>query len=126
MTDLTVYTKAGAAFFDGRDPYTVANHRGWHYLYPPLLAIVVAPLAKLDSQWQVVIWYFLNLAITAGCCYEAWRLLKIFCNATPHPRPARLSSPQALSRKGRGENGGQALSCKNGTEENAPTSLRLE
>ena len=76
MTDLTVYTEAGAAFFDGRDPYSVANPRGWHYLYPPLLAIVLAPLAKLDSQWQVVIWYFFSLAVAWGCCYESLRLLR--------------------------------------------------
>ena len=77
MTDLTVYTEAGAAFFDGRDPYSVANPRGWHYLYPPLLAIVLAPLAKLDSQWQVVIWYFFSIAVAWGCCYESLRLLRV-------------------------------------------------
>ena len=77
MTDLTVYTEAGAAFFDGRDPYAVSNPRGWHYLYPPLLAIALAPLSKLDSQWQVVIWYFFNLAVAWGCCYESLRLLRM-------------------------------------------------
>ncbi len=77
MTDLTVYTEAGAAFFDGRDPYAVSNPRGWHYLYPPLLAITLAPLSSLDSQWQVVIWYFFNLAVAWGCCYESLRLLRL-------------------------------------------------
>ena len=28
-TDLTVFTEAGAAFFDGRPPYEVSNPRGW-------------------------------------------------------------------------------------------------
>ena len=46
-TDFTVYTEAGAAFFDGRDPYDVTNPRGWGYLYPPLFAILVAPLHAL-------------------------------------------------------------------------------
>jgi hypothetical protein len=32
--DFTVYTEAGAAFFDGRDPYEVTNPRHWYYLYP--------------------------------------------------------------------------------------------
>jgi hypothetical protein len=77
MTDLTVYTEAGAAFFDGRDPYAVSNPRGWHYLYPPLVAITLAPLSKLDSQWQVVIWYFFNLAVAWGCCYESLRMLRL-------------------------------------------------
>lgn len=77
MTDLTVYTVAGAAFFDGRDPYTVTNPRGWHYLYPPLLAIALAPLSMLDSQWQVVIWYFFSVAVAGGCCYESLRILRL-------------------------------------------------
>ena len=45
-TDLTVYTEAGAAFFDGRPPYEVSNPRGWTYLYPPLLAMLLAPLHR--------------------------------------------------------------------------------
>ncbi len=48
-TDFTVYTEAGAAFFDGRDPYTVTNPRGWRYLYPPLFAILVAPAYIMSS-----------------------------------------------------------------------------
>jgi hypothetical protein len=77
-TDLTVYTEAGAAFFDGRDPYDVSNPRGWRYLYPPLFAIMMSPLAALDSQWQAVIWYFVSLAFAWGAWREAlhiWRRL---------------------------------------------------
>src|SRR5688572_25029981 len=55
-TDFTVYTIAGEAMFDGRDPYEVSNPRGWHYLYPPLFAIVVAPLAKLPPTEQALVW----------------------------------------------------------------------
>src|SRR5262249_6125599 len=54
-SDFTVYTAAGAAMLRGSDPYTVTNPRGWHYLYPPLFAILVGPLAAIDSQWQGVI-----------------------------------------------------------------------
>src|SRR5262249_27080204 len=53
-TDFTVYTGAGAAFFDGRDPYQVTSPRGWYYLYPPLFALLVSPLAVLDFKSQVV------------------------------------------------------------------------
>ncbi len=73
-TDFTVYTEAGAAFFDGRDPYAVTNPRGWGYLYPPLLAILVAPLHVLDPQLQVLTWFFLNLFVGWGCCRESIRL----------------------------------------------------
>ena len=57
-TDLTVFTEAGAAFFDERDPYEVTNPRGWMYLYPPLFAILMAPLHFLPPQWQGVVWYW--------------------------------------------------------------------
>src|SRR4051812_35861414 len=59
-SDFTVYTEAGAAFFDGRDPYAVASPRGWHYLYPPLFAILVSPLANLPPQWQAVSFFFFS------------------------------------------------------------------
>jgi hypothetical protein len=68
-TDFTVYTEAGAAFFDGRDPYDVANPRGWHYLYPPLFALLVAPLAALGTQTQALVWYLVSLL----ACYGTWR-----------------------------------------------------
>jgi len=77
-TDFTVFTEAGAAFFDGRDPYRVTNPRGWFYLYPPLFALLVSPLAILDSQSQVVVWYALSVTLGFGCFCESrrlWRLL---------------------------------------------------
>jgi len=77
-TDFTVFTEAGSAFFDGRDPYAVTNPRGWFYLYPPLFALLVSPLAILDSQSQVVVWYAVSIALGFGCYVESrrlWRLL---------------------------------------------------
>lgn len=73
-TDLTVFTEAGAAFYDGRDPYEVANPRGWKYPNPPLFAMLAAPLHALDPQWQGVVWFGLSLAMAWGCYIEA-RLL---------------------------------------------------
>src|SRR5262245_34614334 len=66
-TDFTVFTEAGAAFFDGRNPYAVANPRGWHYLYPPLFALLVAPLSLFATESQVGFWYAVNVALTYGC-----------------------------------------------------------
>ena len=73
-TDFTVFTEAGAAFFDGRNPYRVTNPRGWHYLYPPLFALLVAPLAIFDTESQVAFWYAINVALAFGCIGEARRL----------------------------------------------------
>jgi hypothetical protein len=73
-TDFTVFTEAGSAFFDGRNPYRVTNPRGWYYLYPPLFALLVSPLSVLDTQSQVVAWYIVNLVLTLACVIEARRL----------------------------------------------------
>lgn len=69
-TDFTVYTEAGAAFFDGRDPYSVTNPRGWGYLYPPLFAICVAPLAALSHPMQVLCWFGISVMLCWGCIRE--------------------------------------------------------
>jgi len=73
-TDFTVYTEAGSAFFDGRDPYTVTNARGWGYLYLPLFALLVAPLHHLASQWQALAWFFLSAWMAWGCYREIVRM----------------------------------------------------
>jgi hypothetical protein len=75
-TDFTVYTEAGAAFFDGRDPYAVTNPRGWHYLYPPLFALLVAPLHALPTSWQGVTWFLLSLLMAAGCLSECRKIVQ--------------------------------------------------
>ena len=80
-TDFTVYVEAGAAFFDhgqGRDPYKVMNARGWTYLYPPLLGLMVAPLHVFDTITQVSVWYAVSVVLCFGCTFEArrvWRTL---------------------------------------------------
>jgi hypothetical protein len=78
-SDLTVYTEAGAAFFDGRPPYEVANPRGWTYLYPPMFALMLAPLHVLPMQDQVTVWFFISLLICWGCYSECRHLLRIVC-----------------------------------------------
>lgn len=84
-TDLTVYTEAGAAFHDGRNPYAVTNPRGWHYVYPPLFALLLAPLAPLAPEWQATVWYLANLLLLWGCIHEMRRLARL-SGADPVPR----------------------------------------
>jgi hypothetical protein len=94
-TDFTVFTEAGAAFFDGRNPYDVSNPRGWRYLYPPLFAILVSPLAALDPQWQAVVWYFISLAFAYGCHRESIRIwrLAVAARATQPSAGAQRAPP---------------------------------
>ena len=79
-TDLTVYTEAGRAFFDGRDPYEVTNPRGWGYLYPPLFAMLLAPLSALAPQQQVVVWFVVCVGLVWGCYYESVRIAQLVLN----------------------------------------------
>lgn len=95
-TDLTVYTEAGAAVFDGRDPYAVANPRGWLYLYLPMFAILVAPLHALPPQLQVTVWFFLCCAFSWGCVRELSRIARSF--AGPAPAPSKSTSADESSR----------------------------
>lgn len=46
MGDLGVYLRAGWAVRQGgAELYTITDDNGWHYSYPPLFAILMAPLA---------------------------------------------------------------------------------
>jgi hypothetical protein len=83
MTDLTVYTEAGAAFFDGREPYEVTNLRGWKYLYPPLFALLVAPLAHLSPTAQVTVFFAISVALCLGSYFESRRLLAAMLAQAP-------------------------------------------
>lgn len=90
-TDLTAYTEAAAAFFDGRDPYAVTNVRGWGYLYPPIFALLLTPLIGLDSQTQVFLFYLASLVIGLGCYVELRRIIAAL--ARPEVPLPRVVSP---------------------------------
>ena len=45
MTDLGVFSTAAGAVLSGQNIYTVSDWHGWHYQYPPALAILFTPLA---------------------------------------------------------------------------------
>ena len=46
MTDLGVFAVASEAVWSGQNPYMVTDWHGWHYQYPPTLAILFLPLAE--------------------------------------------------------------------------------
>ena len=93
-TDLTAYTEAAAAFFDGRDPYQVTNIRGWGYLYPPLFALLLTPLIGFDSQTQVWLFYLASLVVTLGCYIELRRLASALAGSSTISSPAPNTVPQ--------------------------------
>ncbi len=67
-TDLTVYLAAGQMVAEGRasNLYMVESHRHWHYVYPPLLAVLLAPVAKWPLTTTVSLAYLLSIACLIG------------------------------------------------------------
>jgi alpha-1,2-mannosyltransferase len=75
MTDLGVYLRAGWAARSGADIYDVTDANGWHFQYPPLFAILMAPLADPQAgadragtvpyAVSVAIWYALSVSFLA-------------------------------------------------------------
>jgi hypothetical protein len=112
-TDVTVYIEAGRAFFDGRDPYEVANIRGWKYLYPPLFALLISPLANLTEPWQATVWFAISLLMCFGIYFECRRLLKhiLAAEETRTQGESRLNVPVWISIAAAGTTVLPALNC---------------
>jgi alpha-1,2-mannosyltransferase len=77
MTDVQVYLRAAWAARAGEDIYTITDDNHWHYHYPPLLAILSAPLADaprgadrtglLPFAVSVGVWYWFSVVcLVAG------------------------------------------------------------
>lgn len=72
-TDADCYFRAAWAVRTGQDIYSVVETNGWHYNYPPLLAILMVPLANpppdvsnagyLPYPVSVAVWYLFSV----GC-----------------------------------------------------------
>jgi hypothetical protein len=86
-TDFTVYTIAGQTMLYGGDPYTVSNSRGWKYVYPPLFSLLVAPLADLDPQLQVTVWFAISVLLSWGCLRECVRIAGVVLPGEPWSGP---------------------------------------
>jgi len=84
--DLNVFLRAGWAVRAGADLYTVTDDNGFHYHYPPLLAILAAPLADppagadrtgmLPYPVSVAVCYCLNLFFLAFAVHQLARALE--------------------------------------------------
>ena len=75
MTDFTVYTEAAKAMLAGEDPYAVTNIRGWPYIYPPLFAVLVSPIAELPDPWPAGIFFWISILCLLGAYCECRHLL---------------------------------------------------
>lgn len=85
--DLEFYRGAAQSLQRFSDPYAVANG----YAYPPLLAILLTPLAQIDPPLAQRIWFAINVAALIaliGLCYllsatnRLWRFWGVIALAT--------------------------------------------
>lgn len=65
-TDLTVYLRAAEAVVHHENIYTVENIRHWHYVYLPLLAILLTPFVSLPLGLIAALWYLLSAGALIG------------------------------------------------------------
>ncbi len=65
--DLNVFLRAGWAVRSGADLYAVTDDNGFHYHYPPLLAILAAPLADPPAGADPT--GMIPYAVSAALCY---------------------------------------------------------
>ena len=81
--DLTIFLRAGDAVLDGVSPYPAVSELvdDTAYVYPPLLALVMAPLALLPS----------GLAAS---------IFRSDANRTPHPAAESQATSAAMSMTG--------------------------
>jgi hypothetical protein len=86
MTDLGVFLRAAWAVRSGADLYAITDDKGLLYHYPPLLAILLVPMADSPGAdpvafaAKVALWYVLSLVFLALAVHGLARALE---SATP-------------------------------------------
>jgi alpha-1,2-mannosyltransferase len=85
-TDLQVYLRAAWAVRTGEDLYGITDSNGWHFHYPPLLAIFLTPLADptpgtanegtAPFAVSVAVWYWFSVACLAWGVHTLCRALE--------------------------------------------------
>jgi len=64
-TDLPVYLAGSERVLAGADPLYARSSRGWPYVYPPTLAVLVAPLRPLPIRISAGLWCLFSLGVLA-------------------------------------------------------------
>jgi hypothetical protein len=73
-TDLTVFLSAAEAIKSGANIYIITNDRGWHYVYMPLLAVLLTPFTRLPLLLNTFLWYMLSVVALCGTVLLSARL----------------------------------------------------
>src|SRR5262249_43626415 len=111
MTDFAVYLRAAWAVRSESDIYTVTDENGWHYHYPPLLAIVLVPFADpppgfdragiLPFGVSVAFWYILNVALLFWGLHRLASILelRLAAKAALEGHPTPTAGSEAMLRR---------------------------
>ena len=102
--DLDVFLRAAWAAREGKSLYQITDPHGWHYLYPPLLATLLIPLADPPEDaapeskantlpyWvSVIVWYWFGLACILASAHMVASALEDTGAARGAPPPPRYS-----------------------------------
>lgn len=93
--DWNVFARAAWAARTGADLYDITDDNGFHYLYPPTFAILLAPLADappgasrsglMPYPLTVLYWYYFNVFCLAVCAH--WLALAVESSSPVWSRP---------------------------------------
>ena len=86
LLDLEVFQDAGRAFVAGADLYSedFPTRSGFRFIYPPVAALLFAPLAPLSATVAQVAW-------TAATIVAVWAILAMVAGRARVPRPALVA-----------------------------------
>ena len=70
-TDFTVYQYAARHLKQGKDPYQAVNPRGYRYVYPPLLAVALMPIADWAPPDAALVFFVLSVV---ALLWSLWAL----------------------------------------------------
>ncbi|HST22873.1 MAG TPA: glycosyltransferase family 87 protein, partial [Blastocatellia bacterium] len=91
--DFNVYYYAAREMTAGRDPYQNSLGDWIAYLYPPLLAELLIPLAMLPVPVAAYIWFLISAAATLSA---AWMSASLVASGKQRAGPASLYSQRVL------------------------------
>jgi len=86
--DFNVYYRAARETIAGRDPYQHALGEWTPYIYPPLLAELLAPLALSPLPVAAYLWFLISAASIAAAAWMAARMVSVEREGAPPDQQA--------------------------------------
>jgi alpha-1,2-mannosyltransferase len=91
--DFNVFYFAASELLDGRDPYQESLHAWTPYLYPPVLAELMMPLALLPLPVAAYVWFLISLSAAVLAARMSAALAGSRCDEEAITLPAAPARP---------------------------------